>query len=68
LSERSDSDVHDSTKNDLDQYMNAEIVKELQGGTSFALNREIADAIMLGVSENRTGVGAVSTGRVSGVS
>jgi hypothetical protein len=48
--------------------MNAEIVKELQGGTSFALNREIADAIMLGVSENRTGVGAVSTGRVSGVS
>jgi hypothetical protein len=54
-------------ENDLDQYISAEVVKELQGRITLVLNKESADAILRGVSENRTGVGAAITGRYLGL-
>jgi hypothetical protein len=54
-------------ENDLDQYISAEIVKELQGRVSIVLNKENADAILRGVSESRNGVGAAITGRYLGL-
>jgi hypothetical protein len=54
-------------ENDLHQYISAEIVKELQGRIALVLTKDSADAIMRGVSENRTGVGAAITGRYFGL-
>jgi hypothetical protein len=53
--------------NDLDQYITAEIVKEFKGKVSVVLDKANADAIMRGVNENKTGVGAAITGRYFGL-
>ena len=46
---------------DLDQYISAEITKELKGRVVVVLDRANADAIMRGVGENKNGVGASIT-------
>ena len=52
---------------DLHEYISAEITKEFKGRLTVVLNREAADAILRGTSENRTGVGAAVTGRWLGL-
>ena len=53
--------------NDLDQYINAEITKQLAGRVSVVLKKEDADAILRGTGESKTGVGAAITGRYLGL-
>lgn len=53
--------------NDLDQYLRAEVSKQLPGRLTVVLNREDADAIMTGVGDSKTGTGAVITGRYLGL-
>jgi hypothetical protein len=53
--------------NDLDQFLRAEIVKELKDRIVMVLSKEDADAIMTGSGENRTGTGAQITGRYLGL-
>ena len=48
---------------DLDQYIRAEITKQLTGRLVVVLNRDAADAVLRGTAENKTGVGAAITGR-----
>jgi hypothetical protein len=45
---------------DLDQYISAEITKELKGRVVVVLDKANADAIMRGVGESKNGVGAAS--------
>jgi hypothetical protein len=52
---------------DLDQYISAEITKDLRGRVVVVLDRANADAIMRGVGENKSGVGAAITGRYLGL-
>ena len=52
---------------DLDQYIRAEITKQLNGRLVVVLHRDGADAILRGAAENRTGVGAAITGRYLGL-
>jgi hypothetical protein len=52
---------------DLDQYISAEITKEMKGRVAVVLDKANADAIMRGVGENKTGVGAAITGRYLGL-
>jgi hypothetical protein len=65
------SEVHkifiDKMPNDLDQYLRAEISKQLPTRLVVVLNREDADAIMTGVGDHKTGTGAVVTGRYLGL-
>lgn len=49
--------------NELDQYIRAEISKQLKGRLTVVLNPEDADAIMTGVGEHQTGTRATITGR-----
>jgi hypothetical protein len=51
----------------LDQYISAEITKELKGRVVIVLDKANADAIMRGVGENKNGVGAAITGRYLGL-
>jgi hypothetical protein len=53
--------------NNLDQYISAEIAKDLKGRVVLVLDKANADAIMRGVGEQRTGVGAAITGRYLGL-
>lgn len=53
--------------NDLDQYLRAEVSKQLPGRLTVVLNRDDADAIMTGVGDSKTGTGAVITGRYLGL-
>jgi len=52
---------------DLDQYISAEITKELKGRVVVVLDKANADVIMRGVGENKNGVGAAITGRYLGL-
>jgi flagellar basal body-associated protein FliL len=52
---------------ELDQFIRAEITKELKDRIMMVLSKEEADAIMTGSGENRTGTGAQVTGRVLGL-
>jgi len=52
---------------DLDQYISAEITKELKGRVVIVLDKANADAIMRGVGENKSGVGSAITGRYLGL-
>jgi hypothetical protein len=52
---------------DLDQYISAEITKELKGRVVVVLDKANADAIMRGVGENKNGVGSAITGRYLGL-
>jgi hypothetical protein len=53
--------------NDLDQYITAELTKQMNGRLVVVLDKSDADAIMRGVSETKTGTGAVITGRYLGL-
>jgi hypothetical protein len=57
----------DKMPNDLDQFIRAEINKELKDKITVVLVKEEADAIMTGTGENRTGTGAQVTGRYLGL-
>jgi hypothetical protein len=52
---------------DLNDYISAEITKELKGRVIVVLDKANADAIMRGVGENKSGVGAAITGRYLGL-
>src|SRR6185503_2506120 len=52
---------------DLDQYISAEITKELKARMVVVLDKANADAVMRGVGENKSGVGAAITGRYLGL-
>jgi|ERR1041385_374350 hypothetical protein len=53
--------------NDLDQYIRAELSKQMQGKIVVVLNKEDADAILTGVGEKKDGVAATVTGRYLGL-
>jgi len=56
--------------NDLDQYLQAEIVKKFKKvspGLTIVVDPSVADAILTGVSQKRTGTGAAITGRWLGL-
>jgi hypothetical protein len=57
----------ESMPGDLDQYISAEIAKDLKGRVVVVLDKANADAIMRGIGENKTGVGAAITGRYLGL-
>jgi hypothetical protein len=53
--------------NHLDQYIRAEFSKQLNGRAVVVLDREEADDVLTGVSEEQTGTGAKITGRYLGL-
>jgi hypothetical protein len=53
--------------NDLDQYLRAEISKQFKGRVLVVLEKNDADAILAGVSEEEKGTGAKITGRYLGL-
>ena len=53
--------------NDLDEFIRAELTKQLNGVITVVLVKEEADAILNGTGENRTGTGAQITGRYLGL-
>jgi hypothetical protein len=53
--------------NDLDQYIRAEITKQLNGRIVVVLEAAEADAVMAGVADHKTGVGPAITGRWLGL-
>jgi hypothetical protein len=54
-------------ENNLDEYLRAEFSKQMPGRFVIVLNTEEADALMVGSSEQKTGTGAVVTGRYLGL-
>jgi hypothetical protein len=58
--------VEDMPEN-LDDYIRAEIHKQLKGRLEVVLRVEEADAIMTGVSDQKSGTGAAITGRYLGL-
>jgi hypothetical protein len=57
----------DKLPNDLDQYLRAEFFKQMKGRISIVVEEKDADAILTGVSEEKTGTGAQITGRYLGL-
>ena len=57
----------DKMPNDLDQYLRAEITKQFKGKVTVVLQKEDADAILTGASEEKKGTGAAITGRYLGL-
>jgi len=53
--------------NDLDQYLRAEISKQFKGSVTVVLDKNDADGILAGISEEKTGTGAQITGRYLGL-
>jgi hypothetical protein len=53
--------------NDLDEFIRAELTKQLNDVITVVLVKEEADAILNGTGENRTGTGAQITGRYLGL-
>lgn len=53
--------------NNLDQYIRAEFSKQMNGRVVVVLDRNDADAVLTGVSEEQTGTGAKITGRYLGL-
>ena len=53
--------------NDLDQYLRAEISKQFKGSVNVVLDKNAADGILAGVSEETKGTGAKITGRYLGL-
>lgn len=54
-------------ENKLDEYIKAELQKQLKGKVTVVLNKEDADGILSGVSEHQSGTGAAITGRLLGL-
>jgi hypothetical protein len=57
----------DSMPNDLDQYLRAEITKQMNGEVIVVLKESDADAILTGVSEEQKGAAAQVTGKYLGL-
>jgi len=57
----------DKMPNDLDQYLRAEIVKEMNGRLAVVLDKADADAILTGIDDEKKGTGAAITGRYLGL-
>ena len=57
----------DKMPNDLDQYLRAEVTKQMKGRITLVLKKEDADAILTGVSEAQKGTAAKVTGRYLGL-
>jgi hypothetical protein len=53
--------------NDLDQYLSAEITKQMKGRLVVVLDKSLADALLQGTGTERTGTGAAITGRYLGL-
>jgi len=53
--------------NDLDQYLRAEISKQFKGAVTVVLDKNDADGILAGISDEKTGTGAQITGRYLGL-
>ncbi|MEZ5354307.1 MAG: hypothetical protein R2762_16845 [Bryobacteraceae bacterium] len=53
--------------NDLDQYIRAEFTKQMKGKVVIVLEKNEADAILTGVSDEKKGTGAAITGRYLGL-
>jgi len=64
-------DVHrvfvEKMPNDLDQYISAELTKQLKGRVTVVLQKGDADAIIRGTSAEQSGVGSQITGRHLGL-
>lgn len=57
----------DKMPNDLDQYLRAELFKQVSGKIQVVLDEKDADGILTGVSEEKKGTGAEITGRYLGL-
>jgi hypothetical protein len=57
----------DKLPGDLDQYLRAELFKQMKGKVQVVLEEKDADGILTGVSEEKTGTGAQITGRYLGL-
>lgn len=57
----------DKMPNDLDQYLRAEISKQMKGRLIVVLKKEEADGIITGVNEEQKGTAAKITGRYLGL-
>ena len=68
---RSVAEVHklyiDKMKNNLDQYLRAELTKQLPDRFVLVLNKEDADGLLLGVGEQQTDAKTVITGHYLGL-
>jgi hypothetical protein len=53
--------------NDLDQYLRAEFSKQFNGRVTVVLDKNDADAIVVGVNQEQKGTGAKITGRYLGL-
>ena len=53
--------------NDLDQYLRAEISKQFKGSVTVVLDKNDADGILAGISDEKKGTGAQITGRYLGL-
>jgi hypothetical protein len=57
----------DKMSNDLDQYLRAEIFKQMRGRITVVLKKEDADGIITGINEEQKGTAAKVTGRYLGL-
>src|SRR3954453_4106838 len=57
----------DKMENNLDQYLRAEFMKQMKGRITVVLDKNDADAILTGVTEEKKGTGAQITGRYLGL-
>jgi hypothetical protein len=57
----------DKMKNNLDQYLSAEVSKQLPQRFVLVLNKDEADAFLVGTGEQQSGAGAAITGRYLGL-
>jgi hypothetical protein len=57
----------DKMPNDLDQYISAEVTKQMNGQIVVVVKKEDADAILRGTADVKSGVGAAITGRYLGL-
>ena len=53
--------------NNLDQYLRAEFSKQFKGSVTVVLDKDSADAILTGISNEEKGTGAKITGRYLGL-
>jgi hypothetical protein len=57
----------DKMENNLDQYLRAEMVKQMKNRITVVLDKADCDAILTGVTEEKKGTGAQITGRYLGL-
>jgi len=53
--------------NDLDQYLRAEVFKQMKGRLTVVLKKEDADGVITGINEEQKGTAAKVTGRYLGL-